>query len=406
MTAGDRIAWFDASAGVSGDMALGALVGAGAPLEVLQAAVDAIGVEPVRLVASQVRRAGLAATRVDVQVAPSEVHRSWPDVRSLLEAAHLDDAVRRTALDVFARLAGAEAEAHGTTADDVHFHEVGALDSIADVVGAAAGLHALGIATAAASPITVGSGSVRTAHGLLPVPVPAVLALLRDAGAPVQSGSLEHEACTPTGAALLASVVTAWGPMPAMTVAATGTGAGGRDDERVPNVLRLVVGERTGPAGDVPAGDALVLEANVDDLDPRLWPGVLSALLAAGAADAWLTPILMKKGRPAHTLSVLVSADRAEAVRDVVFRESSTIGVRSHPVEKHALDRELRTVDVRGRSVRVKVARLAGEVVNASPEYEDVVAAAAALGAPVKTVLAEAVAAAHAGSGDDAGRAG
>lgn len=202
MTAGDRIAWFDASAGVSGDMVLGALVGAGAPLDALQAAVDAVGVEPVRLAVTRVRRAGLAATRVDVHVAPSEVRRSWPDVRSLLEAAALDDEVRRQALDVFARLAGAEAEAHGTSVDEVHFHEVGALDSIADVVGAAAGLHALGVTTAASSPVTVGSGSVRTAHGLLPVPVPAVLALLRDAGAPVQGGSLQHEACTPTGAAL------------------------------------------------------------------------------------------------------------------------------------------------------------------------------------------------------------
>jgi pyridinium-3,5-bisthiocarboxylic acid mononucleotide nickel chelatase len=403
VTAGDRIAWFDASAGVSGDMALGALVGAGAPLDVLQAAVDAVNVEPVRLVVSQVRRAGLAATRVDVQAAPSDQHRSWPDVRSLLEAADLDDAVRRQALDVFARLARAEAEAHGTSADEVHFHEIGALDSIADVVGAAAGLHALDISAAAASAVTVGSGSVRTAHGLLPVPVPAVLALLRDAGAPVQSGPVEHEACTPTGAALLATVVTSWGPMPAMTVAASGTGAGGRDDERVPNVLRVVVGERTGSAVDVPPDAALVLEANVDDLDPRLWPGVLTALIAAGASDAWLTPILMKKGRPAHTLSVLTTADRAEAVRDVVFRESSTIGVRSHPVGKHALDRELRTVDVRGQAVRVKVARLAGEVVNASPEYDDVVAAAAALGAPVKSVLAEAVAAAHSGHAGHAG---
>ncbi len=406
MSGGDRIAWFDVSAGASGDMTLGALVGAGAPLAVLQAAVDAIGVEPVRLIASQVRRAGLAATRVDVQVARSDQHRSWPDVRSLLEAADLDEPVRRQALDVFARLAGAEAEAHGTTDDEVHFHEVGALDSIADVVGAAAGLHSLGITTAVASAVTVGGGSVRTAHGLLPVPVPAVLALLRDAGAPVQSGPLEHEACTPTGAALLASVVTSWGSMPAMTVVATGTGAGGRDDDTVPNVLRLVVGERAGSAGDVPPEGALVLEANVDDLDPRLWPGVLSALLAAGASDAWLTPILMKKGRPAHTLSVLTSSDRAEAVRDVVFRESSTIGVRSHAVDKHALDREMRTVDVRGQAVRVKVARLAGEVVNAAPEYEDVVAAAAALGAPVKSVLAEAVAAAHSGHTGRAGHTG
>jgi len=230
-----------------------------------------------------------------------------------------------------------------------------------------------------------------------PVPVPAVVALLREAGAPVRGGALEHEACTPTGAALLGSVVSSWGPLPAMTVDAVGTGAGGRDDEQVPNVLRVLVGTAEEAAPDVatPLDQAVVLEANVDDLDPRLWPGVLSALLAAGASDAWLTPILMKKGRPAHTLSVLTSPERLADVRSVVYAESSTIGMRVHRVGKDALEREVVEVVVRGRTVRVKLARSGGEVVNAAPEYDDVVAAAAALGAPVKAVLAESVAAAH-----------
>ena len=387
------LAWFDAQGGASGDMMLGALADAGAPLQVMQTAVDALGVEPVRLTATAVVRAGLAATKVDVETSPSLVTRTWSDIRGLLESAALDEPVRVRALDAFARLARAEAAAHRVPPDDVHFHEVGALDSLADVVGACAALHALGITTAACSTVTVGSGTVRTAHGVLPVPVPAVVALLAEAGAPIQGGPVAQEACTPTGAALLASAVSSWGPLPPMRVTATGHGAGGREHPEVPNVLRVVLGQPVDSAG---TDEALVLEANVDDLDPRLWPGVLSALLTAGASDAWLTPILMKKGRPAHTLSVLTPVTRADAVRRVMFTESSTIGVREHQVGKHALDRALRTVSVDGAAVRVKVAVLDGEVVNVSPEYDDVAAAAAALGRPVKSVLAAAVAAAHA----------
>jgi uncharacterized protein (TIGR00299 family) protein len=387
------LAWFDAQAGASGDMLLGALVDAGAPLDVVQAAVDALGVEPVRLTARRVTRAGLAATKVDVEAPPSEVRRTWTDIRRLLEAADLAAPVRERALDVFERLARAEGAAHGTSPDDVHFHEVGALDSLADVVGVCAALHALDVSAAVSSPVAVGSGSVRTAHGVLPVPVPAVLALLAEVDAPVQAGAVEQESCTPTGAALLAATVTSWGQLPSMRVVRTGYGAGGRDHPDVPNVLRVVLGEPA--AAPVAGGDALVLEANVDDLDPRLWPGVLSALLAAGASDAWLTPILMKKGRPAHTLSVLTSPGTADAVRQVVFTETSTIGLRESTVAKRALDRELRTVSVDGVDVRVKVALLGGEVVNVAPEYEDVAVAAAALGRPVKAVLAAAVAAAH-----------
>jgi uncharacterized protein (TIGR00299 family) protein len=387
------IAWVDASSGASGDMLLGALVGAGADLGAVRAAVDALGVEPVVLSARPVARAGLAATKVEVGVAESAVRRTWTDVRALLEAARLAEPVRSRALDVFARLARAEGAAHGIDPAEVHFHEVGALDSLADVVGVSAALHDLGIGALHCSPVTLGRGEVRTAHGVLPVPVPATLAVLAEVGAPVAGGDVDGEACTPTGAALLASAVTTWGPLPAMRVHVTGSGAGDRDPAGRANVLRVVVGE---PVDAAATDDALVLEANVDDLDPRVWPSVLASLLAAGAADAWLTPILMKKGRPAHTVSALVPAGVADAVRRVLFTESSTIGVRSHPVAKHALDRESRTVDVDGCPVRVKVARLAGVVVNVSPEYDDVAAAAAALGRPAKAVLAATTAAAHA----------
>ena len=386
------LAWFDASAGASGDMLLGALVGAGADLAVVQAAVDSLGVEPVRLSAAAVTRGGLAATKVDVAAPPTDVRRTWPAIRELLSAAALPEPVRDPALDVFERLARAEAAAHGTSPDEVHFHEIGALDSLADIVGTCAALHHLGITDVHASAVALGSGTVETEHGTLPVPPPAVLAVLAEADAPVTGGNISGEACTPTGAALLASVVSRWGDLPPMRVRATGTGAGGRDPIGRSNVLRVVVGE---PAAEEQAAEVLLLEANVDDLDPRLWPGVLAALLAAGASDAWLTPILMKKGRPAHTLSVLTNTETAEDVRRVMFRESSTIGLREHPVTKHALDREVRTVEVEGVPIRVKLARLGGDVVNTSPEYDDVAAAAEKLGRPVKSVLAAAIAAAE-----------
>lgn len=365
--------WVDASAGASGDMLLGALVGAGVPLDVLQAAVDEVAPEPVTLRVEEVRRAGLAATRVHVEAAESHHHRTWRHVRALLGD-------RPRALAVFERLAVAEAAVHGTTPDEVHFHEVGALDAIADVVGVCAGFDHLGATRVVVSPVAVGSGTVRAAHGTLPVPPPAVVELLR--GVPSYAGPVPHETCTPTGAALLTTLATDWGPQPLLTTTAVGIGAGGRDPEGHANALRVLVGAPTEAATE-----ELVIEANVDDLDPRLWPGVLDALLAAGAADAWLTPILMKKGRPAHTLHVLVAPDRAGAVRAVVFRETTTIGLREHPVTKRPLAREVVRVEVDGEPIAVKVARHDGRVVTAQPEWDDVARAAAALGRPARAVL-------------------
>jgi len=383
------IGWLDCSAGVSGDMLLGALVDAGVDLAVLQDAVDRVGVEPVRLVRSTVSRAGMGACKVDVLVDERPRTRTWSDVRGLLERADLAAAVRATALDVFARLAVAEAAVHRTTPEQVHFHEVGALDAIADVVGAAAGLDALDLTQVTASPVVLGSGTTRGAHGPLPVPPPAVVTLLR--GVPVLAGPVAREMTTPTGAAVLAAVVTSYGPLPPMVLQRSGTGAGGRDPAELANVLRLVLGDAVDlPAA--PAGTAVVLEANVDDLDPRLWPGVLSALLDAGAHDAWLTPVLMKKGRPAHVLHVLSPPAAVVALQELVLRETTTLGVRSYAVTRRVLDRAWRTVEVDGRPVRVKLGLLGGEVVNAVPEWGDVAAAAAVLGRPAKLVLQDAVA--------------
>jgi uncharacterized protein (TIGR00299 family) protein len=389
------LAWFHCTAGASGDMVLGALVDAGAALENVQRAVDALGVDPVLLSSEQVTRHGIGATKINVKVARSTVVRTWGNIRRILEEAELPDRVRGRALDVFARLARAEAAAHRTTPDAVHFHEVGALDALAHVVGACTALEELDVSAATGSRVALGSGMTRGEHGLVPVPSPTVLSLLGEAGAPVYSGDAPYELCTPTGAALLVATCSAWGGLPPMRVTATGFGAGTRDLDEVPNVLRVVLGEPA-PSGGPGAGEpALVLDANVDDLDPRLWPPVLARLLNAGAADAWLTPILTKDGRPAHTLSVLLPAEAAAAVHRVIFTETSTTGVHQTRVDRRVLARETRTVTVDGYQIRVKAALLDGVVVSAEPEYEDVVGAAERLGRPVKAVLAAANAAVH-----------
>jgi uncharacterized protein (TIGR00299 family) protein len=382
------IGWLDLSAGASGDMLLGALVDAGVPLDVPAAAVAALPVEQIRLITEQVTRHGLGATRVHVHTPESSTHRTWADVRALLAEADLADPVRAGALRVFERLAVAEGRVHRVEPEAVHFHEVGALDALADVVGVVAALDHLGLQRLTASPVTLGSGSARGAHGVVPVPGPAVLELL--AGVPVLAGPVPAETCTPTGAALLAASVDEWTTLPPMRVQRVGSGAGGRDPAELPNLLRLVLGEPAGPAG------ALLLAANVDDLDPRVWPGVLTDLLGAGASDAWLTPILMKKGRPAHTLSVLCPPAAVDAVQEVLFAATSTIGLRRQPVDKVALDRTEDSVTVLGGRIGVKLARSSGRLVNVSVGFDDVAALAATLQLPVKEVLRAATAAAHA----------
>jgi hypothetical protein len=385
-----RAAWLDCASGISGDMLLGALADAGVPLETMQAAVDAVAPSPVVLRASETTRGGLRAMKVDVEAPSERTHRTWREIRTMLDGAALEPGVRDVAMRTFTLLAGAEARVHGTTPDDVHFHEVGGLDAIADVVGCAAGLGALGLSDVTAGPVAVGAGTVQTQHGRLPVPAPAVVELLRDA--PTYGGGVAAELTTPTGAALLAAVVTEWRDQPPMRVERQAFGAGTRELADRPNAVRLLIGEPTDGAS---AHEQRVLEANVDDMDPRLWPHVLATLLDAGAADAWLVPIMMKKGRPAHTLCVLVDASLAGQMRNVLFAETTTIGVRESRVTKHALARHEHTVVVDGHDVRVKVATRDGVPLNAQPEYDDVAAAAAATGRPIKDVLAAAIAAAR-----------
>jgi uncharacterized protein (TIGR00299 family) protein len=382
-----KIGWFDGRAGASGDMILGALVGAGTPLEILQSSVEPLGLG-IGFRADQVRRGSLVATKVHVDVPHNRMVRHLPELLEMLAA--LPPAIAQRAGAVFHRLASAEAAVHGIPPEEVHFHEVGGLDCIADVVATIAGIHYLDLTEIHCLGLSLGQGWSQTCHGQLPAPVPAVLEILKGL-APVQAGTSRFEATTPTGAALMAVLVDRWGPLPPMTIGAVGIGAGTRDTEE-PNTLRLVVGDPS-TAGLQPA-EALQIEANVDDLDPRLWPTALAAIMAAGAYDAWSTPITMKKGRPAFTIAALCHPAQAAAVRTAIFRETSTIGLREFPVVKHGLERSESEVRVDGMAIRVKVAGLAGEVLNRSVEWEDVVVAAAALGKSAKEILSAATSAA------------
>jgi pyridinium-3,5-bisthiocarboxylic acid mononucleotide nickel chelatase len=395
-----RVGWVDATHGISGDMLLGACVDAGVELAVIQAAIDRLGLpEPVVVTRVPVRRGALGATQAVVSKGSSVQRRTLVDVLALLDRSDPD--VGAPAAGVFRRLAEAEARVHQVGVEEVHFHEVGALDSIADVVGVVAGLQALGVDRLVCSPIALGGGRAMTEHGPIPVPGPAVAELLRASSAPAFGGPVEIELATPTGVALMVTLADEFGPMPSMRPDLVGTGAGTSDPAGHPNITRLVVGEALATTLDAnglePAlAPAVVVEANVDDLDPRLWPQVLAELLAAGASDAWLTPILMKKGRPAHTLSVLAPPEYAERLEQVVFAQTSTIGLRRHPVDKRALPRESVVVRVDDHEVRVKVARLNGRIVNAVPEYDDVARIAAERGVPATVVLDAARAAAQA----------
>jgi uncharacterized protein (TIGR00299 family) protein len=375
------IGWIDGTAGASGDMLLGALADVGVELAVLQGAIDRLDLDIV-LRRADVERCGLGATKIDVDVPSTDAVRHLSDVVELL--SRLDPSVRDRAVGVFERLARAEARVHRSTVDEVHFHEVGALDSIADVVGVCAGLVELGLDVLHCSTLSLGTGTTRGAHGPIPVPAPAVLAVLDGIGR-VAAGQAPYESTTPTGAALLAEWVDAWGPLPEMTAHAIGMGAGTKDTDVVANVCRIVLGDPLAERGGI-----VQIDTNIDDMDPRVWPEAITAVLDAGAVDAWVTPIVMKKGRPAHTFSALCPASLVDAVSDAVFANTSTIGMRRHTVEREVLKRSETTIDVDGQVVRVKMASRDGEILNRSVEWDDVVAAAAALDRSPVEVLADA----------------
>ncbi|WP_375487808.1 nickel pincer cofactor biosynthesis protein LarC [uncultured Jatrophihabitans sp.] len=392
--------WVDATHGAAGDMLLGALLDAGADLEAVRTVVGRLGVEPIEIAAAAVRRHGLRATQAVVTTATADVRRGPAEIAELLTAADLPPAADAFACDVFDRLARAEARVHGVDVGEVHFHEVGALDALADVVGCAVALDTLGLladgVARIVSTVALGGGTAATEHGRLPVPVPATLELLTEAAAPVGAGPGDRELCTPTGAALLAALATGWGHLPDLVVRAHGSGAGSADPPDRPNLLRVVIGDAVTTSANRWREDELqVLEATVDDLDPRLWPDVLDRLVATGAHDAWLTPVLMRKGRPGHVVTALVPPDALDATFGELVRATTTLGVRVHGVARRALPRDTVTVDVDGHPVAVKRGLLDGAVTTAQPEFDDVRAAADALSVPAAEILRRVTAAVH-----------
>ena len=396
-----RIAYFDCFSGISGDMALGALIDAGAGLDRLTSELDKLAIEGCRVRAEKVSKRGISATDVTVDHEDSAHRpRGFAQIAALIEAGGLSERVKAKSIAIFRRLGEAEAKIHGRDIEEIHFHEVGAVDAIVDIVGVCICLDLLGVERVHASSIPTFHGSVDTAHGTLPLPSPAVIELLK--GAPWRELGVEGEIVTPTGAAILAELVASYGPMPAMNVESVGYGAG-KSDFGIPNVLRVIVGEalpcqtEDGSAfpvtGEGGVEEVVLLETNIDDISPQIYEVLMDRLLAAGALDVYLTPVQMKKNRPAVLVTVMCAPAEVNRMSEIIFEETSTIGIRIDRRSRICLAREFATVETRFGPIRVKVARKAGQLLNAQPEYEDCKQAAAAHRVPVKLVRDAALAA-------------
>jgi uncharacterized protein (TIGR00299 family) protein len=387
------IAYFDCFSGISGDMVLGALVDAGADLRAIEADLRRLGLENWTISAEKVKRGAIWATHVKVETKEEHHHRGLSIILKRIEGANLAPRAAERAKQIFTRLAEAEAKVHQVPVEQVHFHEVGAVDSIIDIVGAAIGFEMLGLDEFACSALDVGSGQVKTAHGLLPVPAPATAELLR--GAPVYSSGIERELVTPTGAAIATTLATQYNGIPEMHLRAVGYGAGTADLKEKPNVLRLLIGEKLGSeTGEHLAGRAdlpvTVIETNLDDMSPQIYGYFAEKALAAGALDVFSAPVQMKKNRPGLLVTLLSEPGNVPRLVDLIFRETTTIGVRTHEVQRRTLDRELVQVTTPFGDVRMKISRMNGSVLNAAPEFDDCRRIAAEKGIPLKEVIAAA----------------
>jgi len=381
--------YFDPFSGASGDMVLGALIDAGVPLDVIRASLDALPLEGWTIESTTVQKGVLRATQVIVAVGEVNVSRNYADIVTMLETSPLEENVRRRSLETFEIMALAEAKIHNRRAEQVHFHEVGGTDAVIDIVGSCAALQHLRPSHTVTGPIATGSGTVSSDHGQLPLPAPAVTEILNGA---VLHGRGEGELITPTGAAILAAASDVFGNMPAARLRSAGYGAGHRDLDP-PNVLRVLVADEVD--GDE---EAIVLETNLDDMNPELLPHLLDTLIENKAQDAWLTPILMKKGRPGFLLSVLTTTYEMDRLKDTIYKETTTLGVRRARVGKDVLARQWIAVEVAGEKVNVKLGLRGSRVTSIAPEYEDARRAAAATGMPLKDVYVAALQAVQAQS--------
>lgn len=385
-----RALWVNPTLGIAGDMWTAALLDVGADESFVRAQLSLLELPGWSLRTESVTRRGLVATRVVVDAEDHEHHRPWSRIDALLAGAGLDPRVAGSARAAFRALATAEASVHGIEVDEVHFHEVGAIDAIVDIVGGVAAMVSLGVDRVVSAPVGLGGGTAAMAHGTVPVPAPAVLELL--VGAPTVPVDTALETATPTGVALLVTFVDDWGSPPAGTLLATGRGGGSRDPASHPNVVTAVLID-TAPLATAQsratasAVEATLLETNLDDVTPEVLAHTLQAAIDAGADDAWLTPIVMKKGRPAHLLSVLCSPALADELRGLVAAATGSLGIRERRLTKHELERSTLTVQVEGHTISIKVGPH-----GAKPEHEDVAAAAAATGRTVREVSAAALA--------------
>jgi pyridinium-3,5-bisthiocarboxylic acid mononucleotide nickel chelatase len=417
-----RIAYLDCFSGISGDMFLGALVDAGVSPRILEDTVAALDVG-ARLQISRVERGGISATKVDVYATgekdlPREVfwepqghdhedshvptqhghapghRRSLTEIREIIEKAAISSTAKATAIRIFEALGEAEAEIHGTSLEQVHFHEVGAVDAMVDIVCAAVGAESLAVEQWVCSPLNVGGGTIKCAHGTLPVPAPATLKLLQDA--PVYSSGPQVELVTPTGAAIVKTLSPRFAPFPAMKIEKSGYGAGSREFPEHPNLLRLTFGEAAPADGASTSLSAskesiTVLEANLDDLSPQVLAYAMERLLSEGALDVFSVPVQMKKSRPGALLTVLAKTEDANRLTKTIFAETTTLGVRRREEQRQTLSRRWETVDTTWGSVRIKIANMNGSVSNYAPEFDDCRALAEARHVPLRTVMQEAI---------------
>lgn len=383
-----RTLYFDCFAGASGNMILGAMLGLGVGRAQLESELDKLGLPNVSLKVENVDRSGISAIHVQVLAPDQKDHRHHSDILSIIESSNLSQSVKQRSIEIFTRLADAEATVHGIAREKVHFHEVGAIDAIVDIVGACICFELLGIERFVCSKIHVGSGFVDMEHGRFPVPPPAVAELLRNV--PVYSTELLGELITPTGAAIISTISEAYGPLPEVSLQSTSYGAGSRTYEKFPNVLRVMLGETEQIAkAKTDIDDLLLMETNLDDISPQVLSYVMERAFALGVLDCWFTPIQMKKNRPATMISVLCSKDKRELISGLLYSETTTLGLRIREVERECLSREIRSVATQFGPVDVKLAYYEGKLVNAMPEFEQVKKIAIEAGLPLKDVQTE-----------------
>ena len=380
-----RICYFDCFSGISGDMLVGALVDAGANQAELCRQIAKLGLDGATVAFEKCSRSGIGATKLRVQAPHEHKHRHLAEIEQIIHEAALPARVEERSLAVFRRLGEVEASIHQVPIEKIHFHEVGAVDSIIDIVGACAALELLGIDTVYCSALNLGSGFVQSEHGTLPVPAPATAALVR--GKPVYSRGPAFELTTPTGAAIATTLAESFGVMPAMRIEATGYGAGDRDFPDHPNLLRVMVGE---PSGAAEATEIWVIEANLDDMTPQMAGYAAERLFEAGALDVTLSPVYMKKERSGFTITVLAKPEDRERMAGVLFAETTTLGIRAYPAERRVLERSWVQVETGYGTVRVKVAREGNQVRNFAPEYEDCRRLARENGVPLKEIIQQA----------------